>query len=76
MTNASFSLDAINNSSVAEALGQIFDQCAVAIDAMVKETNMAYSSRDTATSTDTEVIQMDNESTVVISVEILSMEKL
>ena len=48
MTNASFSLDDIDNSSVAEALGQIFDQCAGAIDAMVKETNTAYSSRDTA----------------------------
>jgi hypothetical protein len=75
MTNASFSLDAINNSSVAEALGQTFDQCAGAIDVMVKETNTAYSSRDTATSTDAEVIQMDDESTGVISVEILSMEK-
>jgi hypothetical protein len=28
MKNASFSLDTIDNSSVAEALGQIFDECA------------------------------------------------
>jgi hypothetical protein len=39
----SFSLDAIGNGFVAEALGQTLDQCADAIDAMVKEMNRSSS---------------------------------
>jgi hypothetical protein len=69
MINASFSLDAVGNGTVAEVLGQTLDQCADAIDAMVMEINRAYSTHDAATSTDAEAKQMDDESTGVISVD-------
>jgi hypothetical protein len=68
-SNASFSLDAVGNGTVAEVLGQTLDQCADAIDAMVMEINRAYSTCDTATSTDVEKKQTDDESTGVISVD-------
>jgi NACalpha-BTF3-like transcription factor len=67
MRNASFSLDAVGNGTVAEVLAQTLDQCADAIDAMVMEINRAYSTCDTATSTDVEMKQTDDESTCVIS---------
>jgi hypothetical protein len=52
MRNASFSLDAVGNGTVAEVLAQTLDQCADAIDAMVMEINRTYSPCDTRTSTD------------------------
>ena len=45
--NESFSIDAVGNGDVAEVLGQTLDQCADAIDAMVKEMNRSSSESST-----------------------------
>ena len=50
--NESFSVDAVGNGDVAEVLGQTLDQCADAIDAMVKEMNRSSSESSTESKDD------------------------
>jgi hypothetical protein len=64
--NESFSVDAVGNGDVAEVLGQTLDQCADAIDAMVKEMNRSSSESSTESKDDDSNATNEDEDEVVV----------